>query len=122
MRREGEEKEAKMIGLTPYPVLCRPSRATLCHESFVISSIRCLTSASDMPVAMAIISTDAPDANNLRIVAFFSFSGGMGTGTLVHSLGSMNLSPMIPAACSTPTVSSMPSPGDRDTTREGAPD
>ena len=66
MRREGEEKEAKMIGLTPYPVLCRPSRATLCHESFVISSIRCLTSASDMPVAMAIISTDAPDANNLR--------------------------------------------------------
>ena len=86
MRREGEEKEAKMIGLTPYPVLCRPSRATLCHESFVISSIRCLTSASDMPVAMAIISTDAPDANNLRIVAFFSFSWVIWTGTLVRYL------------------------------------
>ena len=51
-----------------------PSRATLCYESFEISLIRSFTSASVMPVAMAIISTDAPEANNLWIVAFFSFS------------------------------------------------
>ena len=32
-----------------------PSRATLCYESFEISLIRSFTSASFMPVAMAII-------------------------------------------------------------------
>ena len=32
-RGGGGEKEAKSIGLTPYPVLCRHFRATLCHES-----------------------------------------------------------------------------------------
>ena len=32
-----------------------PSRATLCYESFEISLIRSFTSASVMPVAMAII-------------------------------------------------------------------
>ena len=69
-----ERKEAKMIGLTPYPVLCRRFKATLYHKSFEISLIRSFTSASVMPVAMAIISTDAPEANNLRIVAFFSLA------------------------------------------------
>ena len=29
-RGEGGEKEAKLIGLMPYPVLCRHFRATLC--------------------------------------------------------------------------------------------
>ena len=29
----GGEKEAKLIGLTPYPVLCRHFRAKFCHES-----------------------------------------------------------------------------------------
>ena len=47
-------------------MLCRRFKATLYHESFEISLIRSFTSASVMPVAMAIISTDAPDANNLR--------------------------------------------------------
>ena len=45
---------------------------TWLYHSFEISSIRSLTSASDIPVAMAIISTDALEANNLLIVAFFS--------------------------------------------------
>ena len=29
---EVRRKEAKSIGLTPYPVLCRPFQATLCHN------------------------------------------------------------------------------------------
>ena len=30
---KGRRKEAKMIGFTPYPVLCRHIRAKFCHES-----------------------------------------------------------------------------------------
>ena len=54
-----------------------------------------------------------------------AFSDSLGGGELAPAAGiraSAPTSTPTTAACSTPTVSSMPSPGDRDTTREDAPD
>ena len=65
--RGGGEKEAKLIGLMPYPVLCRHFRATLCHKSFEISLIRIFTNSSD-PVDKNLVLVQNCQLKNLVLV------------------------------------------------------